>query len=332
MKDKILDRIIRFDNLLGLTAIAIALVAAFFSVYGIATLFAGAFVLTAFMASTLEIGKLVAVTFLYRYWAKTKHFLKYYLSIATLVLMLITSMGIFGYLSAAYQKSSLEFKAGQEKIAMVEGQRVYLTDKIAQSKTRINTLNEIRKTQENRLSETLTNAFLTKNPIQLKQLQDQTDEMIKTADSNISKEQDTIQKTTDAISKLDEQVNEMKFASANKKDIRTFQFVADQFGTTLDKVAKWFIFTIIFVFDPLAIALILAYNVVTYKKSDELTKVEFPEKSALVNLPQSTNSDNLKKEEIVDSTPKPVTEPPHSASNPSSIDAGKLKARPTWLH
>lgn len=336
MKDRILDRFVRFDVLLGLTAVVIALVAAFFSVYGIATLFAGAFVLTAFMASSLEIGKLVAVTFLYRYWHKTQKYLKYYLSIATLVLMLVTSMGIFGYLSAAYQKSSIEFKAGQEKITMIEGQKVYLTDKISQSKSRINTLNEMRKLQESRMNESLTNAFLTRTPIQFKQLQDQTAEMIKTADANIEAEQTRIQTTTDNIAKIDQQVNEMKFASANKKDIRTFQFVADQFGTTLDKVAKWFIFTIIFVFDPLAVALILAYNVVTYKKPDEpereLTKAEFPKKLPIVNPPEPTNSADLKKEELVDSDTKPVTNPAHDASMPTSIDGGELKPRPNWLH
>jgi hypothetical protein len=357
MKDKILDRIIRFDILLGLTAVAIALVAAFFSVYGIATLFAGAFALTAFMASTLEIGKLVAVTYLYRYWTKTKKWLAVYLSIATLVLMLITSMGIFGYLSAAYQKSSLEFKAGQEKITMVEGQKTYLTDKITQAKSRIDTLNKMRTLQESRMNESLTNAFLTRSPIQFKQLQDQTAEMIKTADANIGTEQQTIQKTTDDISKLDQQVNEMKFASANKKDIRTFQFVADQFGTSLDKVAKWFIFTIIFVFDPLAVALILAYNVVTYKKPDEepllytggkkidiiepspavqestnsekekLPEEDFPEKSP-IDPPESTNSE---KEQLVDSPPIPVTNPPPPSSIGHIINAGQFKPRPTWL-
>jgi hypothetical protein len=331
MKDKILDRFVRFDILLGLTAIAIALVAAFFSVYGIATLFAGAFVLTAFMATTLEIGKLVAVTYLYRYWSKTKKWLAAYLSIATLVLMLITSMGIFGYLSAAYQKSSLEFKASQERIVMVEGQKGYLTDKIAQAKARIDTLNKMRALQESRMNESLTNAFLTRSPVQFKQLQDQTAEMIKTADANIGTEQVTIQKTTDDIAKLDQQVNEMKFASANKKDIRTFQFVADQFGTTLDKVAKWFIFTIIFVFDPLAIALILAYNVVTYKKPDELTKAEFSKNSPIVNPPKPTISEKPEKVEIVDSDTKPVTEPHPDASIPDSLDGGKLRPRPNWL-
>lgn len=327
MKDRILDRIVRFDVLLGLTAIAIALVAAFFSVYGIATLFAGAFVLTAFMASSLEIGKLVAVTFLYRYWKKTQKFLKYYLTIATIVLMLVTSMGIFGYLSAAYQKSSIEFKAGQEKIVMVEGQKGYLTDKIAQSKSRIQTLNEMRKVQEARMNESLTNAFLTRSPIQFKQLQDQTAEMIKTADENIKTEQSRIQTTTDDIAKLDQQVNDMKFASANKKDIRTFQFVADQFGTTLDKVAKWFIFTIIFVFDPLAIALILAYNVVTYKKPvepvEELTKEEFPKKLPIVSpgaMPEEV-------EEPPKETLNSVTNPPNTAS----ITEPLPKRRPNWL-
>lgn len=269
MKDRIIDRLIGFERLLGVTAIIIALVAAFFSVYGIATLFAGAFTLTAIMASSLEVGKLVAVTFLYRYWKKTQGFLKAYLSIATLVLMIVTSIGIFGYLSAAYQKSAIEFKANQEKIVMVENQKTYLNDKINQSKVRIQTLNEMRKVQEARLSEALTNAFLTRNPIQLKQIQDQTVELVKSADSDIKSEQTKIQESNDEIQKIDQQVNEMRFSSASKKDIQTFQFVADQFGSTLDKVAKWFIITLIFVFDPLAVALILAYNVVAYKEEKD---------------------------------------------------------------
>ena len=285
MKEHILDRFIKFDKLLGITAIVIAFVAAFFSVYGIATLFAGAFILTAIMASSLEVGKLIAVTFLYRYWSKTQGFLKTYLSIATVMLMLITSLGIFGYLSAAYQKSSLEFKANQEKITMIEGQKTYLTDKISQSKSRVQTLNEMRRLQESRLNEGMTNAFISRNPMQLKQIQDQTAEMIKSADTQIKTEQSNIQKTTDDILKIEQQVSEMKFTAAGKKDIRTFQFVADQFGTELDKVAKWFIFTLIFVFDPLAIALILAYNVVTYKKESEVTNSNIPEKVKMENVP-----------------------------------------------
>ncbi len=306
MKDRILDSIVRFDKLLGITAIVIALVSAFFSVYGIATLFAGAFLLTAVMASSLEVGKLVAVTFLYRYWKKTQGFLKTYLCIATFVLMLITSLGIFGYLSAAYQKSSIEFKADQAKIVMVQSQKPYLDDKINQSKIRIQTLNDMRKIQESRLNETLTNAYLTRNPIQLRQIQEQTVGMVKSADDDIKSEQLKIQTTMDELQKVDQQVNEMQFASGGKKDIRTFQFVADQFGTTLDKVAKWFIFTIIFVFDPLAIALILAYNVAVYKPENELPVGNIPENSPIVNQLET-----------------PIVSNPIPSAPPS---------RPTWLH
>lgn len=305
MKDKLIDRFIGFDKLLGITALTIALVAAFFSVYGIATLFAGAFVLTAIMASALEVGKLVTVTFLYRYWQKSKNFLKVYLSLAAVVLMLVTSLGIFGYLSSAYQKSALEYKASQEKIVLIEGQKTYLHDKISQSQTRIKTLNDMRVMQEARLNEAMTNAFLTRNPLQLKQIQDQTVEMIKSADDNIKSEQDKIQTTTDEIQKIDQQVNEMKFASAGTKDIRTFQFVADQFGTTLDNVAKWFIFTLIFVFDPLAVALILAYNVVAYKKTAEPEIVEETPKSPKRELILNTVPETTIPTESSETSPAP---------------------------
>ena len=189
----------------------------------------------------------------------------------------------------------------------------------------------MRKLQESRMTESLTNAFITRSPIQLKQLNDQTAEMIKTADENIKVEQNHIQTTTDDIAKIDQQVNEMRFASASKKDIRTFQFVADQFGTSLDKVAKWFIFTIIFVFDPLAIALILAYNVATHKKPEEpkseLTNAEFVENSPLVNSPSPINPPGLKEEPPVNSIISSVTSP----ITPTTIVGPPLYPRPTWL-
>lgn len=297
MKDRILDRIVRFDILLGITALVIALVAAFFSVYGISTLFAGAFIATAIMASSLEVGKLVTVTFLYRYWHKTKGYLKSYLTIATVVLMLITSLGIFGYLSAAYQKSAIEFKANQEKIVMIESQKPFYTNLIGQSESRIRSLTAIRTVQEARMSEAMTNAFLIRNPLQLKQLQEQTITLINQANEDIKIESGQIRTNQAKIMSINEEINTMKFASAGKKDIQTFQFVAEQFGTTLDKVAKWFIFSLIFVFDPLAIALILAYNIAIFK--------ETPEKiinSTTPKLPEHTR-DELLKENVIHDNP-----------------------------
>jgi len=283
MKDRLLDKVIRFDILLGIVALVIALVAAFFSVYGIATLFAGAFASTVVMGTVLEIGKLVSVTYLYRYWKQTKKWLSLYLSAALIILMLITSMGIFGYLSAAYQKSSTAYKAQQDQIVLVEKTKIYAQNKIDQAQNRILILNEMRKAQEARMSEGLTNALISRNAITLKQLQDQTAEMIKTTESDTKIEQGKIDDAIKEMQDIEKRVSEMKFGE-NNKDIRTFEFVAKLFGTDLDTVAKWFIFLLIVVFDPLAIALILAYNVVTYKKLESTNSIK-PEKLELVDFP-----------------------------------------------
>ncbi len=284
MKDRILDKIIRFDVLLGIVALVIALVAAFFSVYGIATLFAGAFASTVVMGTVLEIGKLVSVTYLYRYWKQTKKWLCAYLAAALVVLMLITSLGIFGYLSSAYQKSSTQYKAQQDQIVLIEKTKTYAQNKIDQAQTRIIALNELRKAQEERLSAAQNNVQISRNFIALQQLQNQTSEMIKNTEAEVKSEQKKIDDGIKEMGDIDKKVSEMRYGE-NNKDIRTFEFVAKLFNTDLDTIAKWFIFALIIVFDPLAVALILAYNVVTYKKDSESTNSEIPEKLEIVDPP-----------------------------------------------
>jgi len=99
-----------FERIVGLSSLFIASCAAFFSIIGIGMLFSGSAIASMIMASSLEIGKLVATTFLYRYWKKSQLLLKTYLILAVVSLMFITSLGIFGYLTSAYQQSSIENK------------------------------------------------------------------------------------------------------------------------------------------------------------------------------------------------------------------------------
>jgi hypothetical protein len=193
-----------------------------------------------------------------------------------LVLLVITSLGIFGYLSAAYQKSSIEFAVGQDKIKTVESQKVFYQDKIVAAKKRSDDLAKLRSSQEARMSEVLTNEFLSRNPIQLKQLQQQTVDLISQTDKDMKEQNDKIQTSIEDVRKIDEQVNQLKLGSAEKKDIQTFKFVADALGLPLDTVARWFIISIIFVFDPLAICLILAYNVAVFRREDERVYGELP--------------------------------------------------------
>ena len=95
-----------FPLIIAFSALSVSASAAFYSVSGLSKLFAGASLAVIIMASSLEISKLVTASLLYQYWDKLNKLLRTYLTIATIVLVLITSMGIYGFLSAAYQETA----------------------------------------------------------------------------------------------------------------------------------------------------------------------------------------------------------------------------------
>jgi hypothetical protein len=223
-------------------------------------LFSGSAIASMIMASSLEIGKLVATTFLYRYWKKSQLLLKTYLILAVVSLMFITSLGIFGYLTSAYQQSSIENKLSEEKIVYIQDQKKMYVDKINDAKKRIENITKLRTSQENRLNESITNVIISRNPIQLSQIQQSTKEFIDKSEKDMDVENNKIQSTVDEIQKLDKQISDIKIKSGGQKDLQTFKFVADEFGVDINKVVKWFIICLISVFDPLAICLLLAYN------------------------------------------------------------------------
>jgi hypothetical protein len=276
--------------LILLSALGLASVAAYFSIVGIAGLFSGAIISVSIMAFFLELGKIVSVSFVYRYWKKINSLYKVYFVLAVLILTTITSGGIGAFLLSAFSTSSLSFKLNQDKIVMTESSKGYYTNQIVFSEDRIKVLNEARKVQESRLSDALTNVFLVRNPIQLQQLQEQTIKMVDQANTDIKAENDKVEQARGQLQTIDGKISQMKIGSVEKKDIQTFKFLADALHTDLDTIAKWFIISLIFVFDPLAIALILAYNVVTYRKEDEKVKDTIVEPK--VELPEVIKKEN----------------------------------------
>ena len=132
-----MKKIISFERIVGLSSLFIACCSGFFSILGIGMLFSGSSIAAMTMASSLEIGKLVATSFLYRYWNKSTFLLKSYLITSVIVLMIITSLGIFGYLTGAYQQSSIENKITQDMITSIEDQKKYSQDKIQTSKNEL---------------------------------------------------------------------------------------------------------------------------------------------------------------------------------------------------
>ena len=217
---------------IGLSALLIAGSAAAFSVYGLAKLFSGAFISVVIMASSLELGKLVAASFLYRYWNFINWFQKVYMTFAVVVLVFITSAGIFGYLSNAYQGATLEFEkqsteliAVEERIEQLEEDKFFLKEELSVA-----------------ISELPDNYITAKRKLR--------------EDYNPQ------------ITQVNQEILEYKTRRADLEiqlvstgvDVGPAIYLARTFGTDIDSVVKFFIFILIFVFDPLAVMLVIAYN------------------------------------------------------------------------
>lgn len=240
-----------FTFLLGLAAFLVAGSAAYFSVLGIATLFSGSFYQVVVMAGALEFGKLVATSYLYRYWNKTTLVLKAYLLIAVLILMGITSLGIFGYLSAAYQVNSSKFAQIDSQISLLTQQKESFDKEIEQINSRVDTLNKTRMGQEQRL---LNLSSKSSQPIY---------KDIERSGEEIKKLNDRVTELQQSKTEKDNQIIELKSEISKAKDIGTFKFVAQSINKPLDTIVTAFILVLICVFDPLAVSLVLAFNVAT---------------------------------------------------------------------
>jgi len=269
-----------FTLMLALSALLVAGCAAYFSVLGIATLFSGHFWSVVIMAGSLELGKLVSTSFLYRYWKKTVWFLKIYMITAVLVLMGITSLGIYGYLSSGYQVNAGKTELIDNKAALIVQQKDNVAKEIEQINSRINTLNEARKSQEARLPQMSRRAAA---PVY--------EDMARSAEE-IKGLTARIQELQTLVFEKDNELIVLKSEGNEVHDIGTFKFVAESVGLPLDTVVKIFILIIVLVFDPLAVALVLAYNIArggsVLKEIPEIKKKEpelKPEPELLIDEP-----------------------------------------------
>jgi len=232
-----------FKYYVGLSALLIAGSAAFFSVFGLSKLFAGAALSVIIMAGSLEFGKIVGAAFLYRYWDKINILLRTYMTIGVVTLVLITSAGIFGYLSNAYQGATIQFEKQsttllykEDRLVQLEEDKIYLKQELEQS---LSSLPDNYITAKRKLREDYNPKVLLVN---------------------------------DEILKIKQEIGDLKVALIETGvDVGPAIYLARVFNTDIDTVVKFFIFILIFVFDPMAISLVIAYNRVLL---DEKSKVE----------------------------------------------------------
>ena len=222
-----------FPYLVGLSALLVAGSAAFYSVFGLSKLFSGATFAVIIMAGSLEFAKLVSASFLYRYWTTVNGWLKYYMTLGVVILVLITSAGIFGFLSNAYQGATVAFE--KESTALL-----YKEDRLDQ-------LTEDKKFLKEELE-----AAVAELP-----------ENYRTAKRQLREDyQPKINKINEDMMDLKAEIGDLKIALVETGvDVGPAIYLARVLDTDVDSVVKYFIFILIFVFDPMAVALVIAYNI-----------------------------------------------------------------------
>jgi hypothetical protein len=268
-----------FKYILGFSAFALASCAAFFSVKGIALLFAASFWSVAIMAGTMELAKLISASYLYRYWNETNKILKKYMLVATILLMAITSLGIFGFLSDAFQRNFSQYSLNQNKIQGLKTQQAFYLSQIDFNKSKLKDLIELQKTYQASLDSAVKqDVTITKTTeggifssgktekITDSKLVQSREKIVTGSQQNINslfEQISFVNKELDELTKKNSENNQsiIQLESDNTKgEIGTFKFVADAFGLKIETAVRIFIVLIVMVFDPLAVCLVIAYN------------------------------------------------------------------------
>lgn len=251
--------------LVGFSALIVAGCAAYFSVTGLGVLFAGATTSVMVMAGTLEFAKLVAATYLKQEWDTIKGFNKWYLATSVATLMLITSAGIFGYLSNAFQQQNLELQKVERDIAVYQTQITKNDTEILRYSTQLTNQQNIRNSQEANISKVVERNGSTSRLTQ----------MVRNADKEIVSVSKRIDELTIQNNVALDSINSIKNNNIElEREVGGFRFVAEAFNIPLNDVVKFFIFIIVLVFDPLAVALIIAFNgLMMQRKEDEIDDI-----------------------------------------------------------
>ena len=258
-----------FPYIIALSALAVSASAAFYSVSGIMKLFAGASLAVGIMAGSLEVAKLVIASLLYQYWTELNKFLRTYLTIAAFVLILITSAGIYGFLSSAYQETANRAGIVDQKILALETKKKLYEgtrEGIYKEKQSLSGLKEsLSKGSTTQFTDRNGNLVVRSNNASIKQI-----ESASKSDEKLSSKLDAI---NDSIFSLENKILEVKTSSTVSSELGPLKYLSGLTGQPMDKIINWFLLVIIFVFDPLAIALVIAANFAFGRKEQqELTK------------------------------------------------------------
>ena len=332
-----------FPTLIALSALSVSASAAFYSVSGLSKLFAGASTEVIIMAGSLEVAKLVIASLLYQYWSKLNKLLRIYLTTAATVLILITSVGIYGFLSAAYQQTANKAGNTEIQIQLLETKKnnykqqleVYSTEKESIN-TSITSLRSGLANNVQTYKDKQGNILSSSSSANRKTFEQQLDQAIK-RQTDINVKIDTL---NNRIFSLDTQIAETKTSNNNSGELGPLKYLSNLTGVGMDRIINWLLLIIIFVFDPLAIALVIAANFSftqlrksinptsnsditrNYEIYNDKEKTKQNEKIITEIFGESKNFSNESKDDV-SILEKPISSPPKPSFsfNPKSLAA-----------
>ena len=253
-----------FPFLIGLSALSVSASAAYYSVSGLSKLFAGASLEVMIMASSLEFAKLVTASLLYQYWDELSKSLKVYLSIATVVLVLITSMGIYGFLSSAYQDTYRQLTVKENQTKFLEQKKnFYEADvirydaELERISNNITSLSNAKSTAIQIKDASVVGGVRTSiSTTELRLAQ----QRIGVEEENRKQVQSKREIVADSLQKYQLKILELENNTDVAGELGPLQYLSGLTGAPMDKIINILLLVIIFVFDPLAIALVIASN------------------------------------------------------------------------
>jgi hypothetical protein len=250
--------------LLGLSALFVAFNAAFFSVSGLSKLFAGAAFSVIIMASSLELAKLITAGYLYNYWEKINKSFRIYLSLAVLILILITSLGIYGFLTSAFQDTFNQYSIKEKQLAFLQQKEKFWSDDVTRYDEELKRISSNIGTLSNAKSQSIQvrdtsvvgGVRTTISTSELRMAQ----KRIGVEEQNRKGVQEKREVASDSLQGIQLQILDLESMEGVSSELGPLEYLSGLLDRPMDQIINWFILIIIFVFDPLAVALVIAFN------------------------------------------------------------------------
>lgn len=263
-----------------LAALLVSFSAAFYSVFGLAKLFSGAKTQVIIMASSLEFSKLIIASIVYRNWKVFNILHKIYLISALVILIIITSAGVYGYLSNAYQITKTKDQEITKKIEVVDlKKKFYVDKKLEYDKEKegiISSIEQLRSSLGNNYLQSIDKKtgqiIRTTSNDTRKSYESQLNDAIKRRDY-LSEQSSSL---SDSIATYELKIIEVQSGSDIASELGPLKYLATLTGKSMDIIVNWFILLLIVVFDPLAIILLISSSVlfIYNSKSTIASKIE----------------------------------------------------------